>query len=655
MKTKNKTRTRTVNYPKLNAQDYSTGYYMTSNEHGAIALVNKLSGVEMRVWTYLMMVDPYADFSKGEDKEKVYKRIPSPDEIALVVAADRDTVVRAMRKLRKLGLYDYKITEWRGHNLTAYKARLESDRLKANKKQAQTPTQQREGEINRHSKKSKKQAETVAQQGKEEINRHSKKNKKQAEPVAQQGKGEINREDDYLIAETISLSSSRLNNRVQSPKPVPGADRDRSQTIQTNPDFSYSKSEQEKLEDPWLDDEETNTKVDEFKQELERQQAITSQEIERQQAFLDKLEENNSTVEAEIIDQQTETVSTSDKETPTAIVANPNLSQEEVYSACSTFEAKFKHRAANPKQTNMDRLQEALNWIPDGVWCTEPGKLDPEFVKWSVTWWMGKFDCKDEYDAKANVLAYYKNDLTKLVIRWEQYSNTYLAKYKNADLRLSHGCKVDEKEEKELKNNVRAVTKPLPPEMSYEDKQLQQTNNSVTQLDPTPETKKIAPAFLGAINDKINEKHNLVKKDRDENSVRGSKTVANTIVSSVENKIYNDIPEHADNVGAYRNFDRAEYDRKRKQESEQLATSEQWAEFTAKFKTFNKKSSLRPIVSDKEDLHQKIEKQLKTLNSFLQSGDAILIAEALKAAEREDFVVIRDSLGRPIKIEDMEF
>ena len=631
MKTKNKTRTRTVNYPKLNAQDYSTGYYMTSNEHGAIALINKLSGVEMRVWTYLMMVDPYADFSKGEDKEKVYKRIPSPDEIALVVAADRDTVVRAMRKLRKLGLYDYKITEWRGHNLTAYKARLESDRLKANKKQAETPTQQREGEINRHSKKSKKQAEPVAQQGKGEINNPSKKNKKQAETVAQKGKGEINREDDYLIAETISLSSSRLNNRVQSPKPAPQANRVTPQTIQTNSNSSdFFLEEKEFFEDCWHS-EEKSTQV------------------------IETTEANNPTVEGEILEQQTEPVSTSDKETTTAIVAKENLSQGEVYSACSTFEAKFKHRAANPKQTNMDRLQEALNWIPDGVWCTEPGKLDPEFLKWSVIWWMGKFDCKDEYDAKANVLAYYKNDLTKLVIRWEQYSNTYLAKYKNADLRLSHGCKVDEKEEKELKNNVRAIIKPLPPEMSYEDKQLQQTSNSVTQLDPTPETKKIAPAFLGAINDKINEKHNLVKKDRDENSVRGSKTVANTIVSSVENKIYNDIPEHADNVGAYRNFDRAEYDRKRKQEEEQMASPEQWAEFTAKFKTFNKKSSLRPVVEDTEDPLEKVRKQLKTLNSFLESGDAVLIGEALKAAEKENFVVIRNKLGHPIKIEDLEF
>jgi hypothetical protein len=35
-----------------------------------------------------------------------------------------------MRVLRKLGLYDYRITAWQGHNLTAARARLESERLK---------------------------------------------------------------------------------------------------------------------------------------------------------------------------------------------------------------------------------------------------------------------------------------------------------------------------------------------------------------------------------------------------------------------------------------------------------------------------------------------------------------------------------------------
>ncbi|MDJ0719646.1 MAG: hypothetical protein QNJ54_36385, partial [Prochloraceae cyanobacterium] len=82
---------------------------------------------------------------------------------------------------------------------------------------------------------------------------------------------------------------------------------------------------------------------------------------------------------------------------------------------------------------------------------------------------------------------------------------------------------------------------------------------------------------------------------------------------------------------------------------------EQWAEFTAKFKTFNKKSSLRPVIEDTEDPFEKIRKQLKTLNSFLESGDTVLIGEALKAAERDNFVVVRNKLGHPIKIEDLEF
>ncbi|MDJ0712892.1 MAG: hypothetical protein QNJ54_01570 [Prochloraceae cyanobacterium] len=485
-----------------------------------------------------------------------------------------------------------------------------------------------------------------------------------------------------ILGSRNGLQDPRINSKIsenRSSKPAPKADRERSKTIQTNKDFLDLEGEQEIFGDPWLDDEETNTKVDEFKQELERQKAI-----------LETIEEDNRTVEAEILEQQTSeeiifnkevltdnlsaginnlttnsdfliknkntsTVSTSDKETTTAIVAKTNLNQGEVYSACSTFENKFQARANNPKQTNMDRLKEALNWVPPGVWCTSEGKLDPEFLKWSVDWWMGRFDCKDKYEAKANVLAYYKNDLSKLVIRWNQYSETYLAKYQNADLRISHGCTVGVEEEKELKNNVRAVAKPLPPEMSYEDKGLQQSTNLVAQLpvgvqaeqpnntnDLPPQNTTVQQLPTKSTAQDLN----LIARSEENNS-----TSAERLLTSDSNKV----PEGADNVEAYKSFDRAEYERKRKQEEEQMASPEQWAEFTAKFKTFNKKSSLRPVVEDTEDPLEKVRKQLKTLNSFLESGDAVLIGEALKAAEKENFVVVRNKLGHPIKIEDLEF
>jgi hypothetical protein len=85
-----------------------------------------------------MMADSFADLTA--DGEKIYHPIPSPQEIAIKIGVSPDTVEKDMRKLKKLGLYDYRITAWQGHNLAAAKAREESERLK--QKKAETPTQQ---------------------------------------------------------------------------------------------------------------------------------------------------------------------------------------------------------------------------------------------------------------------------------------------------------------------------------------------------------------------------------------------------------------------------------------------------------------------------------------------------------------------------------
>ncbi|MBE9169279.1 hypothetical protein IQ238_17715 [Pleurocapsales cyanobacterium LEGE 06147] len=45
-----------------------------------------------------------------------------------------------MRKLKKLELYEYRITAWQGHNLFAASAKEESERLK--KKKAETKSKQ---------------------------------------------------------------------------------------------------------------------------------------------------------------------------------------------------------------------------------------------------------------------------------------------------------------------------------------------------------------------------------------------------------------------------------------------------------------------------------------------------------------------------------
>lgn len=104
------------------------GFFMIGKKDASIAILNKLTGTQMRLWVYLMMIDTFADFTK--DGEKIYKLIPSPQEIGIQLGIHHETVTKDLRKLKKLDLYDYRIVNWQGHNTTAYKASLQSSELK---------------------------------------------------------------------------------------------------------------------------------------------------------------------------------------------------------------------------------------------------------------------------------------------------------------------------------------------------------------------------------------------------------------------------------------------------------------------------------------------------------------------------------------------
>jgi hypothetical protein len=112
------------------------GYFMISNQDSAIAILNKLTGAQFRLWHYLMMIDCFADYTA--DNEKIYHEIPTPADIALKIGSSEARVKKDIRVLRKLGLYDYRITAWEGHNLTAAKAKAESDRMKKQPKGTKT-------------------------------------------------------------------------------------------------------------------------------------------------------------------------------------------------------------------------------------------------------------------------------------------------------------------------------------------------------------------------------------------------------------------------------------------------------------------------------------------------------------------------------------
>jgi hypothetical protein len=70
------------------------------------------------------------------------------------------------------------------------------------------------------------------------------------------------------------------------------------------------------------------------------------------------------------------------------------------------------------------------------------------------------------YQRQADVLAHFKKDPANLPIRWEQYAREYLHRYQNTQNLLNNGVSIDEEYQKRLITNHRAVTQPLPEDLS---------------------------------------------------------------------------------------------------------------------------------------------------------------------------------------------
>jgi hypothetical protein len=126
------TKTRTVRRPQPIEESKMQGYFMISKRDAAIAITNKLTGSQCRLWLYLMLIDPFADRTAGGEIK--YHDLPPIPEIAIALGSSSDTVEKDLRKLRKLGLYEYRTVTIQGHNCTAANARLEAERLKTKNK-----------------------------------------------------------------------------------------------------------------------------------------------------------------------------------------------------------------------------------------------------------------------------------------------------------------------------------------------------------------------------------------------------------------------------------------------------------------------------------------------------------------------------------------
>jgi DNA-binding MarR family transcriptional regulator len=90
------------------------GFFMVSMKDSATIISNKLTGSQVRLWLYLNMINPFAE--NTNDGEKIFRDIPSPQEIAIKLGLNSSTVSKDMRKLKRLGLYDFRVGNWQGFN-----------------------------------------------------------------------------------------------------------------------------------------------------------------------------------------------------------------------------------------------------------------------------------------------------------------------------------------------------------------------------------------------------------------------------------------------------------------------------------------------------------------------------------------------------------
>ncbi len=168
------------------------GFSMLPHSHCAIAITNRLTGSQFRLWHYLMMIDPFADQTRNG--EKIYHPIPSPAEIAVAIGASQRTVEKDMKRLEELGLYARRTTQWEGYNTTAEAGKVAATKLK-NKSVCPEPKQDLGG---------------------------------------------------YLTADPVKQPDVALNSREQQPESCPDNDSSLSHTNQTYSDFIQTLSDRER-------------------------------------------------------------------------------------------------------------------------------------------------------------------------------------------------------------------------------------------------------------------------------------------------------------------------------------------------------------------------------------------------------------------------
>lgn len=99
-------KTRNIGRPVGFGEKEMEGYFMLSNQDVAIAIANKLTGTQLRLWFYLKIIEKSAD--RVTQEKPTYRLLLNSDEIAAKIGSHADTVEKDLRILKKYGL----IQQW---------------------------------------------------------------------------------------------------------------------------------------------------------------------------------------------------------------------------------------------------------------------------------------------------------------------------------------------------------------------------------------------------------------------------------------------------------------------------------------------------------------------------------------------------------------
>ncbi len=435
--------------------------------------------------------------------------------------------------------------------------------------------------------------------------------------------------------------NSRSKRKNSRPKRKSNAESYASTATQNRSDSSDSSDFREKEEnslslefpDPWLEPEETK------QEDIYVNNEATKQAIE---AF--KQEQLNNTVEAEIITEQVEPVSTSDKQTTDLSLVNEVDREEKIVPTRTTLCKNYDTRWLKKRKPG----ESVENFLIDRPWLNDRGQLKRELVEWLANRYLKSERFKDVSDmadavtiARNHLLNTIRNEESdgmpseKLYGYWEDYQIYLKRRVNNAVDRERVGLLEDKEKQQLVIESLDLACKLNPDNSPVAQSRLeQQNNNSAAQLQQS--TALVSHLQPTQQNGTLVENKNISETEKPiaQEEMRSDRQTINDNTNK-------SIALPTDEFGAVNNAEA--YKSWQPKKDDNPATTEQMQalkEKLAKFRSnFGKGLKTEPKKSRSQLLNEKLDRLKRELQ------DDILRPNAIATAEKEGYELIKNKFG----------